>query len=381
MDLSADDVRRIRLVGQGVVEPLADPSEMIHRLTCTQSQEFAQSLWSLRLRTAAPVGQGAGQRAGQGMGQGVGQGSAAHLRAAFDRGEFVRTHVLRPTWHSLDPADLRWLLEVTGPRVQRRLAGMFRTAGVTPAQLDRSLVVITEAVAGGPRTRDELRRSLAEAGLDTGSGIVVGNLIMNAELTAAVCSGPVRGKQHSYVAVADRCPDDHRPLAPAAELVRRFVLGHGPVSVRDVSRWSGLNLTQVRQALAESDELELIVVDEVQLVHHPATSQAALAGAAGGGAGSRVLVLPEYDELTLTFRDVPWRWLDDAPMPVPATMANRNPGLIMVGDRLAGYWARSLTDRQLAVTAAAPGIPEPELTAELATMADFYGVELVVEHR
>lgn len=95
-------------------------------------------------------------------------------------------------------------------------------------------------------------------------------------------------------------------------------------------------------------------------------------------APSGVLVLPEYDELTLSFRDLPWPWLGAPPTSVPTTMINRHPGLIMVGDQLAGYWARSLTDRQLVITTAAAGVDPAALQEELTAMAEFYGVELVL---
>jgi hypothetical protein len=32
---------------------------------------------------------------------------------------FLRTRVLRPTWHFVRAEDIGWLLDVTGPRVQR----------------------------------------------------------------------------------------------------------------------------------------------------------------------------------------------------------------------------------------------------------------------
>ncbi len=29
-------------------------------------------------------------------------------------GDFLRTHVLRPTWHFVDPSDIHWLLDADG---------------------------------------------------------------------------------------------------------------------------------------------------------------------------------------------------------------------------------------------------------------------------
>src|SRR5215208_5263002 len=42
--------------------------------------------------------------------------TAADVQAEFDRGAFLRTHILRPTWHFVAAEDIRWILEVTAPR-------------------------------------------------------------------------------------------------------------------------------------------------------------------------------------------------------------------------------------------------------------------------
>lgn len=136
----------------------------VRRLTCAQSQEFAQSLWSVRLRTVG--------------------GSEAEFRAVYGAGEFVRTHVLRPTWHSGDPADLRWVLELTGSRVVAMLTTMFRRLGVGAEEVDRA----------------ELGRGMSEQGIDVSNGIVLGNLIMQAELELRVCGAVWSGTARSACA-------------------------------------------------------------------------------------------------------------------------------------------------------------------------------------
>src|SRR4051812_30700009 len=66
--------------------PLPTPGEVVELLTCVQSQERDHALFSLGLRT--------------------GRATMRSMRAALDRGEFLRTHILRPTWHFVRPADL-----------------------------------------------------------------------------------------------------------------------------------------------------------------------------------------------------------------------------------------------------------------------------------
>lgn len=44
---------------------------------------------------------------------------ATDLASLLEEGSVVRTHVLRPTWHFVRAEDIGWLLDLTGPRVQR----------------------------------------------------------------------------------------------------------------------------------------------------------------------------------------------------------------------------------------------------------------------
>lgn len=43
-----------------------------------------------------------------------------------NEGTILRAHVMRPTWHFVTPADIRWLPELTAPRVNVANGYMYR---------------------------------------------------------------------------------------------------------------------------------------------------------------------------------------------------------------------------------------------------------------
>jgi hypothetical protein len=111
--------------------------------------------------------------------------------------------------------------------------------------------VIADAVAEGPLTRHEIADALASRRIAP-DGQRLPHLLMHAELHAIVCSGPMRGKQHTYApfdtrvaAAADLAEDD-----AVSELARRWFTTRGPATLRDFSWWSGLNAADARRALA-----------------------------------------------------------------------------------------------------------------------------------
>jgi hypothetical protein len=123
-----------RLRNQWLARPAAArPADVVQRLVAMQAQDFIGARWALGLRAA-------------------GLDDAA-VQAAFDRGEILRTHVMRPTWHFVTPADIGWLLTLTAPRVHQASAFYYRQLGLdakTMSRVHRVLSSGSRAVASAP---------------------------------------------------------------------------------------------------------------------------------------------------------------------------------------------------------------------------------------
>ena len=119
---------------------------------------------------------------------------------------------------------------------------IYRQHGLDRASLDLGAAVIAEELRGGRhRTRAELARALAERGLAS-QGIGLAYVVMNAELESVICSGPMRGAQHTYAVLDERAPRSADAAGNIVELAHRFFLGHGPASIQDLARWSSLTI-------------------------------------------------------------------------------------------------------------------------------------------
>jgi len=144
-----------------------------------QAQEYEAAKWALGLRMA--------------------EGTVdADIQRAFDEGRILRTHVMRPTWHFVTPADIRWLLELTAPRVQRLMASYNRRLELDARTLTRTIRVFERALRDRCYlTRTELADCLQRAGMPM-AGQRLAHVAMHAELEGVICSGPRRGKQFTY---------------------------------------------------------------------------------------------------------------------------------------------------------------------------------------
>jgi len=277
---SVERVLRRRLATQRLTAaPLPDAAEAVRLLTCVQSQERDHALFSLGLRSRSDT--------------------YGAVRAELDRGAFVRTHILRPTWHFVAPADLRWIQALTGPRVLSSMAARHRQLELDDDRVvGRALDALAALLAGRTfRTRAEIGVEFAARPGLPKAGEQLGHLLMVAELRGLICSGPTRGVHHSYALVeevVDPTPPRTREEA-VVELARRFFAGHGPAAVKDFTRWSGLTAADTNAALAQlGDQLEAAEVDGVKLWFDPARSSRATGS-------RRAFLFPAYDEAVLTY--------------------------------------------------------------------------------
>jgi hypothetical protein len=259
---------------------LERPEDVVRYLGAVQSQDYAGAKWS--------------------VGQRVKGATDAAVDQAFSSGRILRTHVLRPTWHFVAPDDIRWILSLTAPRVHALNAYQYRQLELSAALLARAHAVLTRALEGGNQlTRAELAAMLADAGI-VAEGLRLAYVMMHAELEGLVCSGALRGKQHTYALLDDRAPWARRLERPEAlaELAKRFFTSHGPATLRHFVWWSGLTVADARTGLAAiQHELEHEVRDGRTTWHGVARS--------GARAQKRAaFLIPEYDEALTGYRDL-----------------------------------------------------------------------------
>jgi hypothetical protein len=349
--MTSADVLRRRIATQRLRGPgMQCAADVVRLLACVQSQECAHAFWSLGMRTS-------------GLGY-------ADVQAEFDAGILLRTHILRPTWHLVAAEDIRWILAATSARVQQLNGTMYRREGLGPATLDRGAELICELLRGGQyRTRAELGAVLTAEGLVAGR-FRLAYVIMNAELEGLICSGPMRGAQQTYALLAERAPEAGSRAGDLAELAGRFYAGHGPASVRDLARWATLTQSQADRATeAAAERLERAVVDGVPHWFDPATASAA--------ATDRALLLPVYDEATLSYPAANFPRAEHYPQaahPLPSA------GAVVVGEVNIGSWRRELRSKNVTVdVAVAPGRSARELrlvTEAAEELAAFLGRQL-----
>nr|WP_051167815.1 winged helix DNA-binding domain-containing protein [Actinoplanes sp. N902-109] len=231
---------------------LGSVSEIVEWFGAMQAQDVASGLWSLGVRLPGSV--------------------QADVEAALERREAIRTWPMRGTVHLVPGADAHWMLELMGVRALAGAARRREFLGLSEQTADKAVEVLGAALRGGKRlTRAECLATLADGGVEV-SGQLGYHLLWYASQQGVTCIAPHIGKEQTFVLLDEWVPEPHRPSRDEALalIAHRYFRSHGPATRKDLARWTGLTLTDVKRGIAlAGDALLPVTVDGVEMIADP----------------------------------------------------------------------------------------------------------------
>ena len=289
--------------------------DIVAHLGAMQAQDYAMAKWAIGTRLPGSTD--------------------ISIEQAIDNAEIIRTHILRPTWHFVAAADLRWMLALTAPHVRRKMSTYFKQLGLDDEICLKSNKIIAKALEGRQLTREEIMSELKKAGIRTDE-LRSAHLMFFAELEGIACNGSRRGKQHTYALIDERVPATKPMLKEEAlaELARRYFTSHGPATLKDYIWWSGLPAADARAGLEMAKSvLHCEKMDDKEYWFAVANTERAASGA--------VHFLPAFDEFMVAYTD---RGASLDPAFGKATITSNGifKPIIVVNGKVTGLWKRTV---------------------------------------
>ena len=283
------DILRLRLAAQRLTgEKPATPIDLLAESGAMQSQDYGMSKWAIGLRLE--------------------KSTHDQVEQAIDSGGIIRIHVLRPTWHLVRAADVRWLLDLTAPQI--KAAMVFRDRQL---ELDDKIFLRCEKIIEKALARDKHLPRTALMPLLNKAGIITNenrssHILLRAELDGVICSGPRQGKQFTYALLDERVPSTSKlsPEEALAELTRRYFNGHGPATLHDFCWWAGLSVTDGKKGIGLlSTGIEQVNVGDKQywFLPGPETSSITPHRPSSLRGLPAALLLPAFDEWIIGYTD------------------------------------------------------------------------------
>ncbi|MDO1448186.1 winged helix DNA-binding domain-containing protein [Rhodocytophaga aerolata] len=313
--MTTAEIISFRLQNQQITRSVfTTPQQVVAWMGAMQAQEYAMARWAVGLRLPGSTD--------------------ASVEAAFNRGDILRTHILRPTWHFVNPADIRWLLALTAPRVHQLNKPMYRKLELDATLCVRSKNILSKVLEGGKQlTREELGQSFKQYQL-AAQGHRLAYLIMQAELDGLICSGARKGKQFTYALLDERVPPAkiYTREEALAELVKRYFASRCPATLQDFAYWSGLTVRDAREG---------VWMNKPYLVEEYIDGKAYIFSAdlqAMESTMPATFLMPVYDEYGISYKNRS-ALLPSVDFPLEDIVFDR---MIVVNGQIAGTWNRTI---------------------------------------
>lgn len=317
------ELARSRLVSQGLLGRLhPTPAAAAVHMGAMQGQDLIGVIASVALRTQ--------------------EGAVNAVLEAFNSAALVRGYPMRGTVFLMAATDAAWITELCAAPALRASEARRHYRDISETQMAQAREIAVTALTGNTLSRRELFHLWDQAGLTSAGGrgyhflsymIAQGTLIY----------GPWNGQDQDVALAASWLPAasglegrfNGERQAAIAELLRRYLVSHGPASVRDFSWWSKLPLREIRAALAD---IEADLETDKERYWRPGLLKEV---AEVGRAIHTPLLLPGFDEYILGYQDRLFAMTGEQHQ----RLVPGNNGVfkrsVVVGGQVCGTWTRA----------------------------------------
>jgi hypothetical protein len=319
-------ISKSRLFSQQIIDTQFEtPKEIVSWMGAMQAQDYIMAKWAVGVRLKNQT--------------------EKNIEEAIDKGEILRTHVLRPTWHFVSPDDIYWMTKLTAAKIKSSLTSRHKQLEITDSILKKTIGIMEKEMGDGVNlTRNDLAQKFRDKGIKTDENRL-SHILFCAEFEAVICSGPIKENRPTYSLLSHRVPKK-KELGrdeSLAELAKRYFTSHAPATIQDFSWWSNLSLTEIRRAvdsiksdftIEETNTGKYLLPGSFSLDKNPKNS---------------IYLLPAYDEFLISYRDRSHSLHSTHNKKTISSNGIFFP-IVVINGQVSGLWQRTIQKNKLIVT-------------------------------
>lgn len=169
---------------------------------------------------------------------------------SINKAEIIRSWPMRGTIHIVAASDIRWMLELLGPKVLAGAPRRMEFLGIDKTYIDRCRKLTVKNLSGTQMTREEYYDMLRsnKVPLQTQVGY---HVIWRMCQEGITCFAKEKSGKPT-IALLDEWI---KPTSPykreksLGEIVTRYFTSHGPATIADLMFWSGLGKREIQQGI------------------------------------------------------------------------------------------------------------------------------------
>lgn len=318
--ISQKDIAPARLAAQQLTATKFEKaSDVVKWMGAMQAQDFSMSKFAVGVRLEKTT--------------------ESSVQDALNKGEILRTHVMRPTWHLVSAEDIHWMLELTAPHILSHSKSRHAELGLDEAVIKKSNRIIDKCVHQKKYvTRDEIVSKLNKASIATNENRA-SHLLFLAKLQGLICSGMMEGKDYLYTSLDGVVTKKNKPGRDESifMLAQRYFNSHAPATADDFAWWSGLPAKDVKKALEMiAPHFSKIKLKDREYILSPDYETVP--------SDHEVLMLPAYDEFIISYKDRSMLFSRGDQAKYVSSNGIFWPTIIVNGN-VAGTWSRTVKNK------------------------------------
>lgn len=274
------EISKVRLFSQRIdSQEFKSANDVVRWMGAVQSQDYSMAKWAIGVRLKNP--------------------RESEIESSIDKGEIIRTHLLRPTWHFVSPRDIYWMLHLSSSKIRSSAKARHKQLELTGPIIKKAEQILEKSLFKEKSlTRDEISEEFHKSKIKTDENRL-SHIMLCAELDEVVCSGPTKKNKLTYSLLAERVP--HRielsREESIAELTRRYFLSRFPATLNDFAWWSNLSLTEARAGMdSVKTDFMAETIDSVKYWIPESYSIKSFKRPS-------VQILPAFDEFLISYKD------------------------------------------------------------------------------
>lgn len=316
--MNTTELLHIRLYNQLLASHhLKEPNEVVSWMGAMQSQSLDLAKWAIGARLENKT--------------------VKDIDEALNTGKIIRTHILRPTWHFVSAEDMHWMFYLSNPRLKPIYRSYCKTLGADETFICRAVPFLEKALLDGKHlTKQEISDILRTHDITLDNNHL--NLVISyAEMEGILVNGRLKGNKQTFTLFEEWVPRKqtlHREEA-LEQLARRYFTSHAPATLNDFVWWSGLSLTECKQAIEmiKSD----FVCETVNGRDFWMKNNINVPPANGDSA----LLLPPFDEFVVSYKDRS-ELIDETHYGKVMTKNGLFSPTIMLNGEIVGSWRKTI---------------------------------------
>ena len=230
--MAPQDIANLRLINQQIAfHPSKNPEQVVTALGAIQAQDYNGALWAIGLRLT--------------------NSKKTDIEKSIRDRKIIRTWPMRGTLHFIPAIDAKWMLKLMASRILANASSRERNLGLNDKVFENGRKTVVKILEKNKcMTNNEIIQALEKSNIST-EGYRGRHILWHLAQEGTVCFGPHDEKQPTFVLMDEWVPKQRNIEHGDAltEIAKRFFASHGPATLQDFIRWTGLKSSDARKGL------------------------------------------------------------------------------------------------------------------------------------